>query len=311
MLFGNDYVQETILNKAKEIASEKGFQIVYGAVMGSISRGIASYDSDCDLRFLYVREDFPQKIYWPKEHSEKELIYRYFTRDDHSTEVSISVPFDRIAFWELSSFLTYLVEPVIGDETWNANGLYYIVEHTFLSPYTWDPYGLQQLIIPYLNILHKEKYEKNYMKTIIANIHTDKTNVVMKDYLDAIWASLSIWWIDTYHMVSPVSIYSLLAAYPNAMFRQKIDNLINQTYEKCRQYYLENGNTIRGIARDNVLMERDEEIEQFIETSFNSIDRKQEFSVDEQYALMVQICQAVKRHLYPKEIAEMNESEKK
>ena len=48
MLFGGEKIQTEILRDALMFAEEKGFQLIFGAVVGGCSKGLQYPDSDYD-----------------------------------------------------------------------------------------------------------------------------------------------------------------------------------------------------------------------------------------------------------------------
>lgn len=263
MLYGEENVWKKILHHGEVLADERECRIVYAAVTGSISRGISVWDSDYDIRFLFIKKDFPEKKYDPKICKENDIIFRYFRDTNHQTDIDISYTYDRMAFWELSSFLSLLVEPQIGNETWDVNGLYYITEHTFLSPYTWDPYGIQQRVVPFIYRYAKPQYSCPYYRNII-NKANSKPQMRAKDYVDALWAALSLEWLKQYGGPAPVDFETLATIIADVKQRNYIREWVYTTLDVCNCQFEKNGNNRRSFSRENVICKRNKEIDAFL-----------------------------------------------
>lgn len=149
MLFGNKEFTEKFIEDVLNVAKKKGLKVVYGSLIGSLPQGIQCYDSDYDSVFLYIREDFFEKIVDADKSTYEEVLYRFYPED------SLCV-WDSITYRELSSFLGFLNNPSIQGEN-RDYGLYYYFAEVFMSPYTWDPYGLQMKILPLIQKCYNHK----------------------------------------------------------------------------------------------------------------------------------------------------------
>lgn len=201
MLFGTKEQQNDILAHANEYAGAHGMKLIFGAMVGSVSKGLQYADSDYDTRFLYLRDDFPQKICIPSQMREEELVTRYYLSDK---------VYEWIPFWEMTSFLQFLREPSFKDDF--SVGLYNIVGWTFKSPYIWDPYGLQNKISPLLDSIFVPQYEIEYHKKIIDKYRQefDDEFVITKSYLYAVHAAATIEWSIVYKTNPPIDLQTLL-----------------------------------------------------------------------------------------------------
>ncbi len=204
MLFGNKKIHERIYNEVEQFEQTHDVKVIYGANVGGISRGLQYKDSDYDTRFLYIHGDFPHKIYVPDTLPEKSLICRvYFD----------NAPFEWIPFWEFSSFIQFLNNPMI-DAKFSV-GLYNVVGWTFLSPYTYDPYGIQPKIWPLIQKVFHKDYFIAYHKKMMESFALHDETVAAKDYLYALHAALSINWADRHNEYAPVYTPTLLADEPH------------------------------------------------------------------------------------------------
>ena len=147
MLFGGTIIQHQIIEDAKKYANENGYELIYGAMVGGISKGLQYSDSDYDTRFLYLNKGQLDKIYLPWNEKEDDLKHRCYFDDK---------PYEWIPLWEFTSFIQFLKNPAFDGKV--SFGLYNVVGWTFQSPYAWDPYGLQMKICPLLNRAFRSDY---------------------------------------------------------------------------------------------------------------------------------------------------------
>ncbi len=215
MLFGNKEMQENIQKEIAVCEKELGITVIFGANVGGISKGLQYKDSDYDTRFLYIEDDFPEKIRFPEKVAEKEIIYRKYFED---------TPYEWIPFWEFSSFMQFLINPSI-DYKFSA-GLYNVVGWTFLSPYSYDPYGIQMKIFPLIQKLFHKEICIAYHKKFMESFSLDGETIVAKDYIYALHSALSINWMDKYNEYPPIYMRTLLADVPEIY--DEVCNAINK-----------------------------------------------------------------------------------
>lgn len=150
-------IQNNILTDALTFAEEKGFQLIFGSMVGGCSKGLQYYDSDYDTRFLYLDKN-ENRIFYPWEEKEDSLKHRKYFDDTVS-------PYEWIPLWEATFFFQFLKNPSFDGK--RSFGLYDIVGWTLQSPYTWDPYGLSAKVMPLVNrIFRKEFYIPYHVKEI-------------------------------------------------------------------------------------------------------------------------------------------------
>lgn len=305
MFYGKEVTWKEILKHAEAIAEEQGMILVYGATMGSISRGIPALDSDYDIRFLFLKKDNPMKVWDPKKCLESDIVYRYFRDKNHRTDIDITYVYDRMAFWELTSFLQLLVEPQIGTETWDKNGLYYVVEHTFLSPYTWDPYGIQQKVMPFIYRYAKPEYSVNHFREMIEKAYNNELKngkMGAKDYLDALWAALSLQWIRKNGGPSPVDFGVLLTSVEESDVRKRLERWGQEIIEKCNYTLRVSNSQIRGFSRYNVFCKREDYVERVVSEVYDGaireeFGRTQDADYEKQYRQVGLLIDAVVREI--------------
>lgn len=227
MLFGTLELQEEVIKQAQKYAEEDGVKLVFGAMIGSISKGLQYADSDYDERFLYLRKDFPQKICIPTEMKEEELVKRHYPENKI---------YDCIPFWEMTSFLQFLVEPGFKDDF--SVGLYNIVGWTFLSPYIWDPYGLQSKLVPLMNKIFCSEYEIAYHKEVLEKyiVEFGRERIITKNYLYAVHAAATIEWSVKYKEQPPVHLHTLL----HGLKRYSVWNEVRRILGDARRISREN-----------------------------------------------------------------------
>lgn len=217
MLFGNQKIQDMVVTDAKHFVETNGCKLIYGAMCGSISKGIQMRDSDYDSRFLYIEQDFPATVHVPKNTVETEIIRRYYTD-------GIQVPYEWIPCWEMTSFIQYLKEPYIEGKL--SYGLYNTVGWTLQSPYAWDPYGLQNKLMPLVNSIFERKYAIGYYLEQIDRYWDGKTHeYVVKEYIYAIYAALQISWVLEKNSFPPVYFRTLIAVGDEGQ-QQEIERLL-------------------------------------------------------------------------------------
>lgn len=221
MLYGKKETIDKIMNDAHKIANEKGYEIVFGAVQGSISRGLERRDSDYDIRFLYKKNSPIHKI--NNNYCENEVVYRYYPN-----ECSI---YDKIAFWEIGAFCSFLERPEM-DSKGISVGLYNQFFWTFSSPYVWDPYGLVQKIMPIANSVINIKYLYEYfLKYIEERIDIlENDDVILREYVYLSLCILQLKWLMKYSSYPPLYYMSLMTCCDE----QKIQQIIIEYVEKLK-----------------------------------------------------------------------------
>ena len=232
MLYGSKERQDLVLREAHQYAETIDATLIFGAMVGSVSKNIQYADSDYDTRFLYLRKDFPNKICIPSEMTEDELVKRYYPEDE---------VFEWIPFWEATSFLLFLVNPSFKDDF--SVGLYNIVGWTFQSPYVWDPYGLQNRLMPLINKIFRSDYEVAYHKKEIGlcweSIQCERA--IAKDYLYAVHAAATIEWSIKYQEQPPINLETLLRGLGHREIWAECQKILNQARLEARTMW--NGET--------------------------------------------------------------------
>lgn len=258
MLFGFIELQNDVLQQAKEYADLHDMTLVYGAMVGSISKGLQYADSDYDTRFLFLRKDFPEKICIPSEMKETELVKRYYPEGK---------VYEWIPFWELTSFLQFLDKPSFLNDF--SVGLYNIVGWTFMSPYIWDPYGLQSRLMPLINQIFIKEYEIIYHRSIIEKhieeLHNEE--IVAKNYLYAIHAAATIHWSFEYGIQPPVDMQTLLCGVGEKKIWERAFNILYESRNLAR--YKAKTNLALHASHFEIMTLYNKEITEYIERYFS------------------------------------------
>lgn len=226
MLYGTLEQQKEVLDEAQAYAEKEGLKLIFGAMVGSVSKGMQYANSDYDTRFLYLRDDFPDKICVPSQMREDELVKRYYP------EGKI---FEWIPFWEATSFLQFLHEPSFKDDF--SVGLYNIVGWTLQSPYIWDPYGIQNKIMPLVNLIFRKDYEIAYHRTILKRYKNDmdKESVITRVYLDSVHAAATIEWCNRYNQQPPIDLKTLLYGLDRADICDETQDILETARREARE----------------------------------------------------------------------------
>lgn len=273
MLYGNENIKKEIVARVKRFEEETNRKVVFGAVVGSISKGAERYDSDYDTRFLYLDKK-----------GEKEYIRWDEKGDVHEADVHISVLpdkagmfYDKIAFWELTSFFNYLYRPIL-DNNFSV-GLYHIVGWTIFSPYVWDPYGIVSKIAPLIDDMFILDYEINYYRNYIKKSFVKET-LLLREYLYSVFYAISIQYCYKYHRIAPVYFPTLLEFCNDNVLKRKIESLFSEYLEKNQREIEIKGKNFTRKMTNQVESERSYVIDCFLKkildetTIYDSVNMK-------------------------------------
>lgn len=230
MLFGGDKVRAEIVRDALAYADEKGFQLIYGAMVGGCSKGVQYVDSDYDTRFLYLDRK-EKRIFYPWQEKEETLKHRKYFDDTIS-------PYEWIPLWEATSFFQFLKNPAFDGK--QSSGLYDIVGWTMQSPYTWDPYGLSAKLMPLINAVFRKEYYMPYHVEQIHRFWTQEEQIITKNYIYAIYEALCILYADRYNAFPPVYMKTLAAMLLEDERMEDIFRMIRDAQKKAEEYCLAN-----------------------------------------------------------------------
>ncbi|MEE0686832.1 MAG: nucleotidyltransferase domain-containing protein [Lachnospiraceae bacterium] len=229
MLYGNKSIKKEIIEKAHNIAKQRGYILIFAANVGSISRGLQTLDSDCDVRFLYLKSLKNNKVMYPDKCKEEEIVYRY-------KEDSDEFVFDTVAFWDMTAFLQLLINPSINGVFSKNYGLYYFVEQTLLSPYTWDPYGIQQKLYNLIEMVYSKEWGLKYNLGLINKTYIEG-EIVLKDYIHCAMMAMSMKYINKFNRPAPIHISTLLSIEDDSRIVDIVRNLLNELENKTKEFY--------------------------------------------------------------------------
>ena len=299
MLFGSKKHQDFVLEKAQRYAEDLDVRLIFGAMVGSVSRGIQRADSDYDTRFLYLRKDFPEKICLPYQMGEDELVHRLWT--GHPI-------LERIPLWEATSFLHFLLEPRFTDET--SEALYAIVGWTLQAPYVWDPYGLHSKLMPLVNRIFRKEYVISYYKTKVLEKYRPlllQEMTPFKAYLYSVHAAASIEWCVRYSEFPPVDLETLLRGLGRIAMWEETKRVLYQARKDVRQVWEKSDspqNLVVSIS-PTVLIPNNQVLLEYINTAFCQADLALEdtkstnnFSTDDAQAIVNSMYSIIYRSVF-------------
>lgn len=224
MLFGDKEQRAFILETAKRYADSIDVKLVFGAMVSSISKNCHYSDSDYDAAFLYLERDFPHRTHVLSERTEGELIKKCYAEDE---------VFEWIPFWEATAFLYQLADPF-----YKMDANWYHVNWVFMSPYTWDPYGIQNRLLPLMNRIFEGKDEIAYRKEELRLQRRDLGGEYAgaKKYLRAVHAAATIEWCFKYSECPPMDLQSLLYGLNRERVWEEIGKVLDQARSDARTY---------------------------------------------------------------------------
>lgn len=274
MLYGNDNIKQIILNNVHDFEKENDVKVVYGANVGSISKGMERYDSDYDTRFLYVSNTKENIKLCENGNTKEDSIHKSFIPKDPN------LFYDKIAFWDFHTFINFLKYPYLDNKF--SVGLYHIVPWTFLSPYNWDPYGIVNKIMPLLELMYNEAYEIYYYRTYILNCIT-KDEILLREYIYSTFYGIAINYCLVYHKFAPIYFPSLINFCDKKLLStvhlllEKYYNITDTFIKRNKeQYKRKMTNSIIVDERfpeiDSFLVNIVEKTERFKNVRFNKID---------------------------------------
>lgn len=296
MLFGNKEVQKIVIEKAKEIAEDAEGKLVYASMVGSISRGTQCADSDYDTRFLYIKKDFPQNIWYPDKYKEDELVKRYYPKEH--------IFYDKIPLWELTSFLYYLVKPSVGGKF--STGLYHLIGWTFGSPYNWDPYGLTNRLWPLFKEIFEKKYEIDYQLEIITECYSNDNEIILSEYIYAVIAAASIKYVLRYNLFPPINYNVLLACVDDDRVLEKVQYLLDLRREESMKMLKQCDKPSLGLSHYLVRVPHISELDQYIMDNYklgknvveDNLDKKTEYKEKKVKEMYYLVAEAMKEQDY-------------
>lgn len=227
MLFGGEKIQTDIVRDALAFAEEKGFLLIYGAMVGGCSKGLQYPDSDYDTRFLYLDKN-EKRIFSPWQEKEATLKHRKYFDDTVS-------PYEWIPLWEATSFFQFLKNPSFDGKL--SLGLYNIIGWTLQSPYTWDPYGLSEKVMPLVNaVFRKDYYIPFHVEEIYRFWNATDDILLEKHYMYAVYEALCILYADKYNSFPPVYMKTLIMMLLEEKESDDILKMIHSAQNTAEEY---------------------------------------------------------------------------
>ena len=135
--------------------------------------------------------------------------------------------YDKIAFWELTSFLGLLKYPEL-DGAFSV-GLYHTAAWTFNSPYCWDPYGIKERISCLIDKMFVLEYEIQYYRNYILSMQ-NKDSVMLREYLYAAYYALAMEYCIKNNRFAPVYFKTLLSLCRNEELAKAVLKLEEDYY---------------------------------------------------------------------------------
>lgn len=270
MLYGDLILQKEVLQEVEQYARNEGIKPIFGAMVGSVSQGVQYPDSDYDTRFLYLREDFPRKICIPSQMKEEELVKRYYPRDR---------VYEWIPFWEATSFFQFLTEPSFLNDF--SVGLYNIVGWTMMSPYIWDPYGLQSKLMPLIHKIFHSEYEIAYHKRELENYRGEwgAKRVIAKSYLYSVHAAATIEWSLKYNEQPPVDLQTLLCGLRRHAVWKEAKKILEEARKEAEKRYQEQAVDLHQ-SHFSILAPYNEVIEKYIRGMLDCVKEEEQAEID-------------------------------
>lgn len=273
MLYGNEHVQKKVLKHVKEFEEKYNRKMIFGAVLGSISQGKERYDSDYDSRFLYLDRTEQGYVRWDKlsrNIQENEIHQCYIPGRGYMDGIACrenmqylqekKLFYDKIAFWEFTSFVKLLVEPRL-DNSFSV-GLYHTAGWTFHSPFCWDPYGIKNKISCLVDELFNLEYEIQYYRDYILKI-MKKDKVKLKEYLFSAYYALAMQYCICHHRFAPIYFKTLLATNRNDELESAILSL-EQEYYHVMDVTIRTGDEFERKMTSEVYVKKNNVIEEFL-----------------------------------------------
>ncbi|MGN0739632.1 MAG: hypothetical protein ACI4LX_05615 [Treponema sp.] len=227
MIYGTASVQKELVNTAKYFAEKNNLLLIFGATIGSVSKGINLPDSDYDARFLYLEKDNLGKIYLPWNTPEGKLHFKFCLENGRDKQNAILD--DCLPFWEATSFFQFLKKPSFTEQI--SLGLYNTFAWTLLSPYTWDPYGLQQKLLPLINKAFNARWQFEWHKTCVTEfVIKSETVISWKEYFKAIYSALALSYISENKHFSPVYLPTLICLKQDSELKRILFEMLDTAY---------------------------------------------------------------------------------
>ncbi len=264
MLYGKDVVRDEILSRVREFEENYNRKVIFGSMVGSISKGIERYDSDYDTRFLYLDKTGDSFERWDKV---SEIICEADVHKCYTPPEGLF--YDKIAFWEFTSFISFLRKPQLDGKF--SVGLHHIVGWTFNSPYCWDPYGIKSKIQFCLDNMCQVDYEVSYYKNYIENCLI-KEETFMREYLYSCYYAIAIQYCVEYQRFAPVYFPTLLGFCKNKEVRAAIEQLQKGYYHTADILYNKSEEEYTRKMANSITVNRNEVIDSYLLETLSKVE---------------------------------------
>lgn len=288
MLYGKDLVQNEIIMRVKQYERQSNSKVLFGAMLGSISKGMGRIDSDYDSRFLYVKNnnlDFKKEV--PNYICEKDIHHCFYPERE-------GLFYDKIGFWEITSFLSFLVNPCL-DGT-ESSGLYHTANWTMRSPFVWDPYGLVAKLQPFLENLFNEQYETTYYLEYI-NRALNREKILLREYLYSVFYVLSIQWCINKKSFAPIYLPTLLSFCEDKKLVHAVNELMHQ-YRETAHNLIRSTNSYARKVSNQIPAIKNSYIDEFLRVSLEEINSWYETIVESPKRLSNEEGKKILRKMY-------------
>lgn len=287
MLYGNREIQDEILGQVRKFEQIHNKKVVFGAVVGSISKGMERFDSDYDTRFLYLDPCESGYVRWDKiEESiaEKDIHICYIPEQSdcyvngveyHARSHEFGMEdkgyfYDKIAFWELTSFVNFLKKPQLDNKF--SIGLYHIVNWTFNSPYCWDPYGIKTKISAPLDEMFQKEYEIRYYSDYIMNcLRKGQRN--LREYLYSCYYAVAIRYCIEKERFAPVFFPTLFLFCDDERIRIEIEDLKRRYYSTAEEMYQRNPLEYKRKMANTITTEKNDILDAYLVNTLDLVKR--------------------------------------
>lgn len=262
MLYGRKGIKSEIMDVVEHFERANNVQVIFGSVLGSISKGMERADSDYDTKFLYVEKTNGVIKRWDKNTIIKENdIHQNFVPENKTGF------YDKVAFWEATSFLNLLNNPCLDDKI--STGLCHFVYWTFNSPYCYDPFGLAVKINPIIKEIFNIEYELDFYRKYIQNTFSRK-ELRLREYMNSAYYALAIEYILNNNTFAPIYFPTLLMLCKDQQLKIEIKKITDDYYQLTNKYIKEE--QFSRQMGSNVLYQGNDLVSGYIETIMEKVN---------------------------------------
>lgn len=204
-------MREIIIERLKELSSEREIKILYACESGSRAWGFPSPDSDFDVRFIYV-----ESLDW------------HLSLNDQKDTIDIPINDELdIGGWELKKTLNLLRKSNAPLLEWIQSPIIYSLDHDFLSEIQKVS---EAFFSPIACMHHYLSMSKKYTEACIG-----VEKVKLKRYFYALRTAMAGKWIRLNGSIAPIQLQEMLQL-NNDEINDKINQLIDLKSSKNEDY---------------------------------------------------------------------------